>query len=77
MSKLNDSNFPSVNALSAPIVQSLIDNADALRLGVSKMSNGTTVIDAGIDWPDTKEPGVRCGHLHARTNFQNLLRHGV
>ena len=49
MSKLNDSHFPSVNALSAPIVQSLIDNADALRLGVSKLSNGTTVIDGGID----------------------------
>ncbi len=49
MSKLDDSHFPSVNALSAPIVQSLIDNAIALRLDVSTLSNGTTVIDAGIN----------------------------
>lgn len=48
MSKLDDIHFPSVNTLSAPIVQSLIDNAVDLRLGVSKLSNGTTVIDAGI-----------------------------
>lgn len=48
MSKLNNSNSPSVNSLSTPIVQSLIDNAVALRLDVTKMHNGTTVIDAGI-----------------------------
>jgi methenyltetrahydromethanopterin cyclohydrolase len=85
MSKLNDSSFPSVNALSAPIVQSLIDNADALRLGVSKMSNGTTVIDAGIDVRGGLEAGRLISEvclgglgsvkLRASTNFENWSWH--
>ena len=39
----------SVNKLTQPLVQELIDNADKLRLGVQKMDNGCTIIDAGID----------------------------
>lgn len=42
------SNPYSINELSAPKVQFLIDNAPALRLAISKMANGTTIIDSGI-----------------------------
>lgn len=46
---MNDIVSPSVNILSAPLVKSLMDNAGALRIGVEKLSNGTSVIDAGIN----------------------------
>ncbi len=85
MSKLNDSAFPSVNSLSAPIVQSLIDNADALRLGISKLSNGTTVIDAGINARGGLEAGRLISEiclgglgsvkLRASTNFDRWSWH--
>jgi len=47
----------SVNKLTQPLVQELIDNADKLRLGVQKLQNGCTVIDAGIDVPGGLEAG--------------------
>ena len=47
----------SVNKLTQPLVQELIDNADKLRLGVQKMDNGCTIIDAGIDVPGGLEAG--------------------
>jgi len=47
----------SVNKLTQPLVQELIDNSDKLRLGVQKMQNGCTVIDAGIDVPGGLEAG--------------------
>lgn len=47
----------SVNKLTQPLVQELIDNADKLRLGVQKLENGCTVIDAGIDVPGGLEAG--------------------
>lgn len=85
MSKLNDSSFPSVNSLSAPIVQSLINNADALRLGVSKLANGTTVIDAGINVRGGLEAGRLISEiclgglgsvkLRASTNFDKWSWH--
>lgn len=61
MSKLNDTYFPSVNLLSAPIVQSLIVNADGLRIDVSRFNNGTRVIDAGIK----TKGGLEAGRLIA------------
>ncbi len=39
----------SVNQLSQPLVQYLIDNAAKLRLGIQILDNGCTVIDAGIN----------------------------
>jgi methenyltetrahydromethanopterin cyclohydrolase len=48
---------PSVNALTAPLVKHLIDNADALRIAVSKLDNGVVVIDAGINVPGGLEAG--------------------
>jgi len=47
----------SVNKLTQPLVQELIDNADKLRLGVQKLENGCTIIDAGIDVPGGLEAG--------------------
>lgn len=38
----------SVNKLTQPLVQTLVDDADKLRLGVQKLDNGCTVVDAGI-----------------------------
>ena len=40
---------PSLNARVAPLVHNLIDNAGALRVGVSKGSLGETLIDCGVD----------------------------
>ncbi len=39
----------SVNKLTQPLVQQLIDNAAKLRVGVEVLENGCTVIDAGIN----------------------------
>jgi len=47
----------SVNKLTQPLVQELIDNADKLRLGVQTLQNGCTIIDAGIDVPGGLEAG--------------------
>lgn len=47
----------SVNRLTQPLVQYLLDNADKLRLGVHKLENGCTIIDAGINVPGGLEAG--------------------
>ncbi len=47
----------SVNKLTKPLVQHLLDNADKLRLGIEKLTNGCTVIDAGIKVPGGIEAG--------------------
>lgn len=47
----------SVNKLTQPLVRYLLDNADKLRLGVEKLENGSTVIDAGIKVPGGLEAG--------------------
>jgi methenyltetrahydromethanopterin cyclohydrolase len=39
----------SVNKLTQPLVQQLIDQADKLRVGVQTLDNGSTLIDAGIN----------------------------
>ena len=46
--QLDTSNWPSVNALTNPLVADLLANAKALRVGVEKSSNGATIVDAGI-----------------------------
>jgi len=38
----------SVNTLAKPLVEYLIDHAAALRIGVERLENGCTLIDAGI-----------------------------
>lgn len=47
----------SVNKLTQPLVQYLIDNAGALRIGVEQLKNGCTIIDAGIKVPGGLEAG--------------------
>ena len=47
----------SVNKLAQPLVQYLLTHADKLRLGVEKLDNGATVIDAGIKVPGGLEAG--------------------
>lgn len=56
-SKLDTAYWPSVNALTAPLVASLLDNARALRVGVEKHASGATIIDAGIKFPGGLEAG--------------------
>ena len=53
---------PSVNAGAAPLVAALVERADALRVGVTRMEGGTRVVDAGIDHPG----GIEAGLLIAR-----------
>ncbi len=47
----------SVNTLTQPLVQELITQRDKLRLDISQMDNGTTIIDAGIHVPGGLEAG--------------------
>ena len=47
----------SVNKLTQPLVQELIDNADKLRVGIEILENGCTVIDAGINYLGGLEAG--------------------
>lgn len=57
ISKLDASKWPSVNRLTNPLVQHLLENADNLRLGVEKLANGCTIIDAGIKHAGGLEAG--------------------
>ena len=54
---------PSVNALSAPLVRRLIEDAAPLRLGVSRDASGATLIDAGIDAAGGIEAGRRIAEI--------------
>ncbi|MEE9552082.1 MAG: methenyltetrahydromethanopterin cyclohydrolase [Gammaproteobacteria bacterium] len=54
---------PSVNNQVAPLVQSLIANASALRLIISTLENGTTVVDAGIKSVGGLEAGRQIGEI--------------
>ena len=56
------STLPSVNLTAAPLVAGLKERADALRVGVFRMEDGTCVVDAGIDHPG----GIEAGLLIAR-----------
>jgi methenyltetrahydromethanopterin cyclohydrolase len=44
----DSSNWPGINRLTNPLVQHLVDNANVLRVGVERLENGCTIIDAGI-----------------------------
>ncbi|MFK8069223.1 MAG: methenyltetrahydromethanopterin cyclohydrolase [Gammaproteobacteria bacterium] len=60
---MNQEFKPSVNKLAATIAADMIANAQALRLGVEKLSNGTTVIDAGVKVPGGLEAGRLVGEI--------------
>ncbi|MEZ0233311.1 MAG: methenyltetrahydromethanopterin cyclohydrolase [Methylophilaceae bacterium] len=57
VTQLDTSNWPSVNTLTNPLVKYLVDNAKELRVGVEKLANGTTIVDAGIKFPGGLEAG--------------------
>jgi len=55
--------YPSVNTLAEPLVRSLKENADSLRLSVSRLENGTAIVDAGINVPGGLEAGCRIAEI--------------
>lgn len=55
--------LPSVNQLAAPLVRSLIENTDAYRLNITRLGNGTTVVDAGIRATGGLEAGRRIAEI--------------
>ncbi len=59
----NNGKLPSVNALVAKKVQSLVDHADALRLHISTLENGTTIVDAGVNASGGLEAGRRIAEI--------------
>jgi methenyltetrahydromethanopterin cyclohydrolase len=54
---------PSVNQLVQPLVRELIENADKLRLKVTTLDNGCTVVDAGIRVDGGLEAGRLIGEI--------------
>ncbi|MBT7953299.1 MAG: methenyltetrahydromethanopterin cyclohydrolase [Gammaproteobacteria bacterium] len=85
MNTKNLSAVPSLNQLTAPLVQSMIENAEGLRLSVSTLENQTTVIDAGIETTGGIEAGRQIAEicmgglgivkLRASTNFERWSWH--
>jgi len=53
----NVSKQASVNTLTAPLVENLIENAERYRIAVQTLDNGARIIDAGIDVPGGLEAG--------------------
>ena len=58
-----DMKQPSINTLVAPLVQDLIDNADALRVAVTKGSLGETLVDCGVKAVGGLEAGRRLSEI--------------
>src|SRR3954462_5586722 len=56
-------NWPSVNALAAPLVRDLIVQAKSLRLGVQRLDNGCVVVDAGIANRGGLQAGLRIAEI--------------
>lgn len=54
---------PSVNKNVQPIIETMIREADDLRVAVSKGSLGETLIDCGVDVPGGLEAGRRMGEI--------------
>jgi methenyltetrahydromethanopterin cyclohydrolase len=54
---------PSVNRLAAPLVAQLIEAAERLRIGVQKLDNGVSIVDAGIEHAGGIEAGRRIAEI--------------
>jgi methenyltetrahydromethanopterin cyclohydrolase len=54
---LDTSSWPGVNNLTNPLVAALVENAHSLRIGVDRLDNGCTIIDAGIKHAGGLEAG--------------------
>ena len=52
-----------LNQRAGDLVQTLIENADTLRLGIDRLGNGTRLIDAGIRCPGGLEAGRLIGEV--------------
>jgi methenyltetrahydromethanopterin cyclohydrolase len=59
----SDAGRPSVSNLSRPLVERLIAEAAALRIGVEKTANGCMLVDAGIDCRGGIEAGLRIAEI--------------
>ena len=55
--------LPSINALVAPLVSTLLGDAAGLRLGIERLDNGAVIVDAGIDRLGGLEAGRRIAEV--------------
>ena len=63
MSSSISANWTSVNAACQPLIDHLVADAQALQLDVSTLSNGTRIIDAGINCTGGLEAGRLIGEI--------------
>jgi methenyltetrahydromethanopterin cyclohydrolase len=63
MTDFQTSGWPSVSALSAPLVDALIARRGDLRLGVSYLGQKSTIVDAGIESQGGLEAGRRIAEI--------------
>ncbi|NQY27406.1 MAG: methenyltetrahydromethanopterin cyclohydrolase [Piscirickettsiaceae bacterium] len=63
MSESISANWTSVNATCNPLVENLVADAQALQLEISTLSNGTRIIDAGINCNGGLEAGRLIGEI--------------
>lgn len=56
-------NRPSINALTTPLVESLVADAQSLRIGVERLQNGCQLVDAGIEAQGGLEAGRRIAEI--------------
>ena len=63
MPKSDTDAWPSISALSAPLVETLISRRRELGLGVSYLDQKATIIDAGINSPGGLEAGRRIAEV--------------
>ena len=55
--------WPSINQLTQPLLDNLRRDANVLRLKLETLSNGATIIDAGIDTQGGLEAGRRIAEI--------------
>ena len=55
--------YPSVNALSAPLIERLVADAASLRLAVSQTAGGARMVDAGAQAKGSIEAGRRIAEI--------------
>lgn len=55
--------WPSVNTLAQPLVEAMVRDAAALRIGVERLETGVTLVDAGIAHPGGIEAGRRIAEI--------------
>ena len=63
MQKIKYSQWPSINALTQPLLDDLMRDADLLRLDIQTLSNGATIIDGGVNILGGLEAGRRIAEI--------------